>query len=319
MGNRRRSYKLQEGGEHYSVGCPFCGDKKHHLWISYVWGATIKVDNKYLDIGSFPAHCYRRNCLKDKENRKQLLGMISLNPSDTVPIDAGTFSMEVWEKEEFILPQGIPVNSPSIPSYMKEYIAGRGLDIGEMAERWQVQVALIDFYKPWPCLVFPIVQRGLIKGWQARFVGPEEWLKENDKPKYYIPRGLKKSWMLYNMDNAKYYPFAVMSEGVFDVQTSGPAGVGIFGKKPSTFQTTLLSTLWGNGSLIWVPDEDDPESVQIAEEKTEEWNKKGLFKKKAHVARVPSGDLAEYGRSEAWKLIQQQVPGLSQSVVDTFL
>jgi len=85
----------------------------------------------------------------------------------------------------------------------------------------------------------------------------------------------------------------------------GAQGVAMFGKSPSEAQLQLLF-LWKNGRVFWIPDEDDPDSVEAAIKKTENWNLRKLFAGGAYVVRLPKGDPADYGREELWSLIKQQ-------------
>ena len=46
-------------GEQYRVGCPFCNDKKHHLYISYTSYMRPKYQGVPLRIGKLRAQCFR--------------------------------------------------------------------------------------------------------------------------------------------------------------------------------------------------------------------------------------------------------------------
>ena len=114
------------------------------------------------------------------------------------------------------------------------------------------------------------------------------------------------------MDMAKMYPGVVVTEGVLDAIRVGPMGVALFGKVPSPHQETLLATHWRNGVLLWIPDSEDPKSVDAANTYVEKWNASGVFQGGAHVVNLPSGDPGATKREDIWSLVLAQAPSLSR-------
>jgi len=302
--------RIVDDGECYTVNCPFCGDKRKRLWLCHAWDShTTDEDGKIIYVGKEPIICYNEQCLQDPGNFRKLESMIHIDKDAVTPIACST-NEEAVTNRIIRLPFGIPLKDVKA-RYVKDYVEQeRGFSTGELSDDWGVQVSKIWFY-PEPCLVFPVVQNDICKGWQARYIG-EGSREKLDKPKYYIPRGFKKSWALYNMDRARLFPVVVLTEGVLDAIKVGKAAVAMFGKKPSLFQFKLLANFWRNSTLVWIPDEDDVQSWKIANTYTEEWNVRKAFAGGAHVVRLPHGDPALFKKEEIWDLILKTVPQLSK-------
>jgi hypothetical protein len=201
------------------------------------------------------------------------------------------------------LPAGLPLNDPSLPQYVRDYIEGRGFSVDELTEDYKLQVSQIDFY-PEPCIIIPIYQRGELASWQARFIG-EDSKERLGLPKYYNPAGARKSWQVYNMDRARMYDTVVLTEGVFDVYKVGAQGVALFGKVPSGTQLRILAALWGRGRVIILPDRNDPDSLVKANENKEAWLERKLFRE-VHVVQLDADDPGSCDRREIWRAIASQ-------------
>ena len=162
----------------------------------------------------------------------------------------------------------------------------------------------IQFLQPYPCLLFPVVSGGVCRGYQARKIGS----RPEGKPKYFIPHGFKKSWYLYNFDKAGYSSDApVLVEGVTDVMAGGPRFLACFGKKSSDRQIRLLRR-WKK--IIWMPDENDPQSVDNAMKLSKLWVARKLFEQ-VEVVRLPRDDPGSFDRETLWRLIREQAPSLA--------
>ena len=81
----------------------------------------------------------------------------------------------------------------------------------------------------------------------------------------------------------------------------------MFGKKPSDRQIRLLRR-WK--SIIWMPDENDPQSVDNAMTMSKLWMGRKLFEK-VEVVRLPHSDPGSFPREELWRLIRAQAPDLA--------
>jgi hypothetical protein len=229
-------------GEYYRVSCPFCDDTRHRLWINHRWGRfepSVKSKNLFLAI------CYNENCLAESGNVSQLyqlvysdfgheLGDVVLKgkPPDLTPREA------VWPGRHTRVNEMWP-NHPA-----RFYLTERGFDVDVLARDFQVSYcieATDEFTFAQSRIIVPVFQEGKLMGWQARCVGEPP---NKHMPKYLTMPGMKKTHLLYNFDNAKQHPFAVVVEGVTDVWAFGAEAVGLFGKTISEQQLDLIARTW---------------------------------------------------------------------------
>jgi hypothetical protein len=229
-----------------------------------------------LSDGSVPqhlAHCYNENCLDDEYNRREFIRALK----DELGSSFGTFAVkaellqeDVVERQATALPESIPLNSSDCPLQVSEYVKGRGFDVDELATEWGVRVGFVPIHEPYPSLIIPVEQHGVYRGFQARRVG-----EAGPGPKYYTK--FAKSEVLYNFDRARHAKRIILVEGVTDVWKAGKNSVAIFGKKPSAMQEEMLLTTMKNRELIWLPDANDPESVDVAARTIPVWRARGVF------------------------------------------
>lgn len=290
-------------GEQYRVCCPYCYDTKYHLYVSHLWNSDVCVSGELGHVGKGVLICHRRDCLSNFENLKDFSNRVKVDLFDAHPITASEGeSNENHEHHIMDIPAGIPINDPLAAAYIKPYLVDkRGFDLDEMFSNYGVKISKIPYYKD-PCILFPIKQRGVVVSWQARAPYDEDEQLEG-RSKYYLPKGIRKSWLLYNMDEAKKYPFVVLTEGVLDVIRLGGPGVCIFGKKPSLYQTKILTSLWGGGTVILLPDMDDPAAYSTAKDLSYQWRSKSLFKDVQLFALPHGKDPANIERKELWNLL----------------
>ena len=122
--------------------------------------------------------------------------------------------------------------------------------------------------------------------------------------KYYIPRGAKKNWALYNLDNAEKFSEVAIVEGVTDVWRIGDNAVATFGKQLSPAQKKTLRDRFRGKRLVFVPDMNDPQTVAIAEAQRIELLSSGSFSaveisciesgKDPGSLRIPQGQIWNY-------------------------
>ena len=105
--------------------------------------------------------------------------------------------------------------------------------------------------------------------------------------------------VLFNIDMAKQLGLAVLCEGVFDAMKVGPAGVCMFGHKPSSRQKDMLGLM--KEGVIILPDtdkHDDFDTVQEAHQLADELRRS--YGKLAAVVVLPAKDPGEMGRDMIW-------------------
>jgi hypothetical protein len=251
-------------GEEYQLHCPFCGDRGAHLSVSHLYGVPDKdTDSPNLHL----AHCYRRGCLDNPNNRHQFsiwvyggLAYDHRTRGQHLPAPA-----EVEEHEGPIEPVELPqpftpiVELPSTHS-ARQYLWARGYDIRELWETWGVGYAPIfcTDRKAAGRIVIPVRLGGVCVGWQARYAG---YVAKGSKVRKYLNSSrFPKRKLLYNCDLASREPFVVVCEGVTDVYAVGRAGVALFGKSASPEQEDLLVRYWGDKVILLLLDNDDPDA-----------------------------------------------------------
>jgi hypothetical protein len=264
------------GGEYYTVDCPFCLDSRKRLWVSCAWGFTA--------FGSRPltklAHCFNENCLADPANerrlwlelRRELGGAYGteLKLNDDCPlVPEDPLSPDEWGAG---LPPCVELSSPDCPKAVRGYLRARGFNPAVLGSEWGVKVGMVQPHSPYPSLIIPVVMHGVLTGWQARKVSAK-----GPGPKYYNPPGFKKSHSLYNLDSARSSRRVILVEGVSDCWACGPSAVALFGKKPSARQEALIFSLFQGREVAWLPDENDPESLETARSLAPVWRVRGLF------------------------------------------
>ena len=313
------------GGEEYIVRCPFCNDKKGHLYISHLSYAAPVVAGMQLRVSPLLAHCFRRNCIAEQSNREALEGRIGLAMQDECSITPLIDMSEPDAEDATInlsneltleglrtwVPDWQLIDSDTDPCVV-EYLAERNItqeDIDWLHIGWGPIFsartgAYLNDGNPW--ILFPVIKNGKLAGVQARC--PACYLKENGI-KYWFHSGFRKKTVVFNLDIARQIGCGVLCEGVFDVASIGKPGVCVFGHTPSITQKRLLAAnLQG---LIWLPDTDvSPtlDAIAIATQQAAEWNSAGVFPKGAHVVILPAKDAGSMTRQAVWETIFQQVP-----------
>lgn len=316
--------KEGEGGEEYRVNCPFCRDHKGHLYISHMSYAAPVVNGMQLQVGKLLAHCFRRECLKDSNNRDILEGrigmamagegavtVVDMSQPDEVDMQLNLSNELTLEGLRTWIPdwQLIDENTdPAILQYLEERRITQD-DIDWLHVGWGPIKSLrtggyLNHGHPW--VLFPVLRNGKLAGVQARC--PSQFL-EAEGIKYYFHPACRKKTIVFNLDIARQIGIGCLCEGVFDVAAIGKPGVCIFGHTPSITQKRLLAAnLQG---LVWLPDTDVStvlNAIDIANRQVAEWNAAGVFPKGAHVVVLPAKDAGSMTRQALWETIMQQVP-----------
>ncbi len=313
FGKKLRDYKItkdmiEDGGEYYVVNCPFCGDTRKRLWVCHALGGTYEVDGKRVPIDRNLAVCYNEQCLKDSTNWWKFQGYLKGVGKPTLIPKTGTVAADGRLPEVSFPEVTYMVNAYGADPLITSYLEGRGYNLDELADVWNFRYGHIDIYDA-PVVIMPIFHRGECAFWQARYPNddeiPEFFKNGRRKPKYYLPGGSKKSFVLYNLERAIQTDYIVLTEGIFDVVRVGQSGVCMFGKDLSSRQLQDLQVVAYDKTLIWIPDMDDPQALQIARKRVNSFNKRGLFQGGAKLLELSDGDPADYTREELWAMISQ--------------
>lgn len=245
---------LAQCGEYYRVNCPFCTDTRKRLWINHRWGQRDP------DTGSLNLHlaiCYNAGCLGVRGRVQELYRLVSSlfaheryaaavkeahRPTPPVTAQMPGYCTAVHQ---------MPPDQPA-PTYLRE----RGFDVQALGDKLGVHYcygASSEYALAQSRLIVPVYLHGVLRGWQARFVGePPHRLT----PKYFTMPRMKKSALLYNYDSARRYRCVLICEGVTDVWRAGPASVALFGKTLSAMQKALIAAAWSQGTAVVLLDGD---------------------------------------------------------------
>jgi hypothetical protein len=256
----RKELVISAAGEEYAVNCPFCTDTKRRLVINHRWGFDDPETGRNLHL----CHCFNETlCMSRAENRYALYKLVfefkNVGQRGTY-YKAGIFEGSEPEQLGPVRLPGTcyPLTDCDLNSRPLIFLRGRAYDPVILSNKFGLTYcaeAEDCFHTAAGRIIIPIKMDGALVGWQGRV--PIEQKKWEYQPKYYNFPGMRKSAMLYNMDNARQLKCAVLSEGPLDVWRIGDAGIAVFGNKPSPQQATLITKYWGDGLVVIAFDGDD--------------------------------------------------------------
>lgn len=289
------------GAEHYRINCPYCRDKRHRLWINYMYGTVSPLTR---DVMRWQLFCYNEDCLKDYDLQQDFWTKLEDAFRGRAVSLAAVAEAPTQEAGLVYTPlpgYTVPVNT--LPeSEAGSYLRGRGYNLDTLAECYDIRVFVEPpegkaWLRGW--IVIPITQEKLPIGWQARYPGDKDWKQEKVKKFYNLP-GMKKHLMLYNADNARRYRTVVVVEGATSAWKVGGPVVALFGKSCSPQQRTMLLE-WD--SIVLMLDADDAS----AQKKMQELYDTLSPHKPTCQVRLPQGlDPGKQAKEQNWKLIRQQ-------------
>ena len=290
MGGKPR---VVSSGEHYSVCCPWCGDTRYRLFINHRW-----FEHRYM------ANCFNETCCTKGDSGKHRLNQLYLwlfNTSAMVSLTVRSSKVNLDDYApslEFVPPEGC-VSLSSLPEDHEAilYIKSRGynpsvvekyLGVGWISEE---AVPLLRSR-----LYIPAYSGNKLLGYQARVISE----KSVSKQKYINPPGMKKSKIIYNLDNASAQNLVVICEGPIDVWSIGPAGVAIFGSDCSYRQLSIIGENFNGKDIAVALDGDASYKADALVESI-----RGAAAR-SHVFKVPMAAGEDPGdlRLELWRRIE---------------
>lgn len=309
--NTKRYAFVEHWGECYALNCPLCGDTRHRLYFSHLYGQTTKQGNVTYYFGNL-YRCQNEGCNLNPALAQMKIpqGVVIERPSQFVGI--------VQQSVE--LPPGcLPLLSPEVPEKAHRYLFDRGFDIQDLANKffvhyapegtvWQEAVegsGSKDKVLFEGRLLIPVIQGRHLVGYQLR--------RLVDLPKdpfKYLNSTFRKSRCLYNRDIAMRYMDIVLVEGVTDVWRIGPHSVAMFGKDLNSYQIELLKLLFGfAGRCLVCIDADDVKGAQQAENLVARLRAEKVFPRGCAPLWLPTGyDPAKLPRPYLDELQQEAWP-----------
>jgi hypothetical protein len=301
----RAQSHICSSGEYYRVNCPFCRDTRHRLWINHQFGMNDPSGRPLY----YLAVCYNDNCLADFYNRQKLsrdlFGFRNANerrPCFLLP--PPTFDTGFSTGPAPLPGQLIPMSqlARSVPDHHAvTYLCGKRRYTAHMMDYYDLSYCA----SPSPAyrmahdrIIFPITMNGVLKGWQARYIGTADWKKI---PKYWGLPGMKKGHFLYNFDHAKDKNFVVVVEGPTDAHVVGDHAVSLLGKSMSHTQLELILQTWPGKPVLLIL---DPEAEQESRGMLSLMQQYGAIV--LQIQLPPGYDCGDYDRTTLWNIIHNQ-------------
>jgi hypothetical protein len=242
-------------GEHYRVCCPWCNDTRHRLYINHRW-----FENRFM------ANCFNETaCTKGDVGKSRLdqlhVWLFGTTARLSLPVKkVRVGEADAIENREFVTPLAC-VNLNSLPESHEaiQYLKSRGYN-PSILEKYLGVGWITDQGIPIlkERLYIPIYQAGKLMGYQARIIKADP---DKSKQKYINPSGMRKSTLLYNIDNAVNQGALVVCEGPADVWSVGPAGVAIFGSDCSHSQLSTIGKFFNGKPIAVALDADASEKA----------------------------------------------------------
>lgn len=270
QGMRYRASRTQterpiESGEEYVVCCPKCGDRRFRLSVNHMFGETANGTQLWHLV-----NCFNENCMVAPEMRDRYEDYLAWMVDDSTARPTASYACDTWSLDDVLaecrknlaLVGGVTrVDALAADHPAVLYLRGRGYDAQELGRRYAVGYCHNTDYR-WRLahrrLIIPVLYKGEYVGWQARAIPGVSKLTQNERkassawpynePKYWTSPGTRKSYFLYNYDQAALEKTGVIVEGVTDAWRVGPSGVAILGCRLSPYQAQLAATAWGGGT-----------------------------------------------------------------------
>lgn len=255
-----RYVAISHAGEYYQVNCPFCGDTRQRLYVNHMFGQTDKSGRRML----FLAICYNESCLSNPDNKSQFLDWIddfAVRDADIlqgviVPEEARTVA---WPGDCVSI-ANLKDNHPA-----RLYVRERLFDPDVLAYYYDIRYCTDSYYTSANNrLIIPVFDKGMLKGWQARYVGELDWKGPDRKslpPKYFsTPMSDFRSKCLYNWENCKEWETGIIVEGPTDVWRFGLMATCVFGNTMTLRQRDRFRSKFKNRTAVLLLDPEEFES-----------------------------------------------------------
>lgn len=307
--------QVEQRGEQYQLCCPFCGDTRFRLYVSYAFGQQDNSGNRNFNLWN----CHNEKCQQSEVNRRIFrsktaapLGrqiVRSAPPSPPAPAPSAP--------QPIVLPDGlIPITSLPATNPGPAYLIERGFDPAYLEQVWGVRYCsyctnctpvatdriLIPIYRP-AQMFAPGPQELVLGGWQARLV-PGLVLLGGSEAKYINPLGMQKSELLYGLPLAVGAAGPVfVVEGATDAWRVGPGAVALLGKDLSQTQKLLLVYHFAGRPIVVMLDPDAPEAAEKIQQSLQLARPATSGDNRVVLARLPDGrDPADCTREELFAL-----------------
>lgn len=244
-------FYVQNWGETYKVCCNICNDTRYRLHISHRWGKTDDRGRRNL----WMAICFNEKCYADGTAAEKLFDKISLGGET---IHDAVLNPGIEQKTKKLVEPPGPITPlhhlpPDHPANL--YLATRFFDPEKLGRYYHAGYCDDSmFYLAAGRIYIPLFENNQLRSWQMRFIGEQDWHEKGHAPKYWNCPHAMKSWLVYNLDNAKRYRTGVVMEGSMKVWNLGPMGMATWGWQISEKQQELLQPHFADYSLVLLAD-----------------------------------------------------------------
>lgn len=265
---------VTQWGEMYTCDCPYCGDTRGRMAVSYRYGQYDATTEGRL-FGLWK--CFNEDCQEDPAYWRSLMLTLSVDRIRSLSEDRTVYCDDRLKNVKEVKQGTVePVELPGVTVPLTElpadhpaitYLLGRQPEPflpAELVRTWNVgycihvplrQRASYCQYR----IIVPVYLKGILGVVQGRYVGEADWKLE----KKYLNYG-PKTQVLYGFDQVGDAPLVAVVEGVTDVWRYGPGAVASLGKGCSATQLGLLSEVAAGRPVVWVPDGNDPDAMDYA-------------------------------------------------------
>lgn len=262
---------IENWGETFRINCPFCGDQRQRLHVSYLF--NIRAVTSALRRQPM-LKCFNEDCQRNATNVAILAARLA--EQGYLPVRRDSLRRA---NDHASVPASRPIRLPESFQLLCQlrddheairYVRHRGFDSQELSLSWGVGCS--DEPEGGGSfsghgLIFPILGPSgsgklSLVGWQARRIREQGF---GPAGKYFTARGTRVSQVLYNLHCAADTEGPlVLVEGVLDCFRVGPSAVGLFGKLLSQSKLQqLLSNALGREIVLLLDADARREAVDI--------------------------------------------------------
>lgn len=260
-GGQPRLY-FDQDGEYYCVCCPYCTDTRYRLYVNHMYGKRDGHGRRM----KFLAICFNEGCLYEQKHEEDFREILE---------DTGNFLEAAKIKDGVVLPEEARTVQPPGPCITLDrlrknhparvYLESRDFDVDMLARRYGVSYCRKSHYfLAKNRIIIPVLEKGRLKGWQARFIGDLDWKgpkRSELQPKYFsCPDSQFRSRCLYNWDKAVEWETLIVVEGPSDVWRFGAMSACCFGNSLTQQQKKRVRTRFRSRTAVLLLDPEEFES-----------------------------------------------------------